>query len=74
VGGRADVVFSQGYRQPAARRGAQRDVAGVRTSELTAASPEEATTGWPRRSPNRAPAAACASWRARSEGEGMAPV
>ena len=42
VGGRADVVFSQGYRQPARRRGFQRDVAGVRTSELTAASPEEA--------------------------------
>jgi beta-glucosidase len=42
VGGRADVVFSQGYRQPARRRGFQRDVAGVRTSELTAASPDEA--------------------------------
>lgn len=42
VGGRADVVFSQGYRQPARQRGFQRDVAGVRTSELTAASPEEA--------------------------------
>ena len=42
VGGRADVVFSQGYRQPERRRGFPRDVAGVRTSELTAASPEEA--------------------------------
>ena len=42
VGGRADVVFSQGYRQPARRGFGQRDVAGVRTSELTAASPEEA--------------------------------
>ena len=42
VGGRADVVFSQGYRQPARRGFGQPDVAGVRTSELTAASPEEA--------------------------------
>ena len=42
VGGRADVVFSQGYRQPARRGFGQRDVAGVRTSDLTAASPEEA--------------------------------
>jgi beta-glucosidase len=42
VGGRADVVFSQGYRQPQRRPGWQRDAAGVRTSELTAASPEEA--------------------------------
>ena len=42
VGGRADVVFSQGYRQPDPRRDGPRDVAGVGTSELTAASPEEA--------------------------------
>jgi beta-glucosidase len=42
VGGRADVVFSQGYRQPERRAHGERDVAGVRTSELTAASPEEA--------------------------------
>jgi len=42
VGGRADVVFSQGYRQPARRGFGQRDAAGVRTSELSAASPEEA--------------------------------
>jgi beta-glucosidase len=42
VAGRADVVFSQGYRQPERRRGGSRDVAGVRTSELTASSPEEA--------------------------------
>ena len=42
VGGRADVVFSQGYRQPLRRPGWQRDAAGVRTSELTGASPEEA--------------------------------
>jgi beta-glucosidase len=42
VGGRADVVFSQGYRQPARRGYGERDLAGVRTSELTAATPQEA--------------------------------
>ena len=42
VGGQADVIYSQGYRQPARRPYGARDVAGVRTSELTAASPEEA--------------------------------
>ena len=42
VGGKADVVFSQGYRQPVRRWGPSQDVAGVRTSDLTAASPEEA--------------------------------
>ena len=42
VSGRADVVFSQGYRQPERRQGRQQDAAGVRTSELTAASPAEA--------------------------------
>ena len=42
VAGHADVVFSQGYRQPERRHGRQRDTAGVRTSELTAATPEEA--------------------------------
>ena len=42
VGGRADVVFSQGYRQPESRRDGPRDATGVGTSELTAASPEEA--------------------------------
>jgi len=42
VAGKADVVFSQGYRQPLRRWGRQQDTAGVRTSELTAASPEEA--------------------------------
>ena len=41
VSGRADVVFSQGYRQPERRQGRQQDAAGVRTSELTAASPTE---------------------------------
>ncbi len=44
VGGKADVVFSQGYRQPERRFGWRRDTAGVRTSELTASSPEEAMT------------------------------
>ena len=42
VGGRADVVFSQGYRQPEHRPSGARDATGVGTSELTAASPEEA--------------------------------
>jgi beta-glucosidase len=42
VGGKADVVFSQGYRQPERRFGRRRDTAGVRTSELTASSAEEA--------------------------------
>jgi beta-glucosidase len=42
VAGKADVVFSQGYRQPQRRGFGQRDVAGVRTSEMTGASPEEA--------------------------------
>ena len=42
VGGRADVVFSQGYRQPEHRQSGARDATGVGTSELTASSPEEA--------------------------------
>jgi beta-glucosidase len=42
VGAAADVTYSTGFRQPERRRGWRRDVAGVRTSELTAASPEEA--------------------------------
>jgi beta-glucosidase len=42
VGGRADVVFSQGYRQPRRLGWRERDVSGVRTSQLTAATPEEA--------------------------------
>ncbi len=42
VGGRADVVYSQGYRQPEGRQDGPRDLTGVGTSELTAASPEEA--------------------------------
>jgi beta-glucosidase len=42
VGGTADVVFSQGYRQPRRLGWGERDVSGVRTSQLTAATPEEA--------------------------------
>jgi len=42
VGGRADVVFSQGYRQPELRRNGARDATGVGTAELTAATPQEA--------------------------------
>jgi len=42
VAGKADVVFSQGYRQPQRRFGRRRDAAGVRTGELAAASTEEA--------------------------------
>ena len=45
MGGRADVVFSQGYRQPEPRRSGPRDDTGVGTSELTAASPQEAKDG-----------------------------
>ncbi|HEY5079600.1 MAG TPA: glycoside hydrolase family 3 C-terminal domain-containing protein [Opitutaceae bacterium] len=36
-----NIVYSEGYRQPVSRHGKEADVAGVRTSELTAASPEE---------------------------------
>jgi len=42
VGKDANLIFSQGYRQPERRFGGKRDVAGVATSELTAASPTEA--------------------------------
>ncbi len=42
VDGRADVVFSQGYRQPDPRRTGPRDAPGVGTNQLSAASPEEA--------------------------------
>ncbi|HEU5077957.1 MAG TPA: glycoside hydrolase family 3 C-terminal domain-containing protein [Opitutaceae bacterium] len=40
----ANVVYSQGFRQPERRAHGQRDVAGVRTSDLTGASPEEEKT------------------------------
>jgi beta-glucosidase len=53
VAGRADVVFSQGYRQPDTRDRGARDATGVGTSELTAASPEEAKALMP-----------CSSWAA----------
>src|SRR6185503_6069756 len=42
VAGRADVVFSQGYRQPERRREWPPVAPTVATSELSAASPEEA--------------------------------
>lgn len=42
VGGRADVVFSQGYRQPDARQKGARDATGVGTSQLTGDSSKEA--------------------------------
>jgi beta-glucosidase len=42
VAGRADVVYSQGYRQPEGRHDGPRDLTGVGTSELTAATPDEA--------------------------------
>ena len=41
AGNDVNVVYSEGYRQPVSRHGSEADVAGVRTSELTAASPEE---------------------------------
>ena len=37
----ANIVYSEGYRQPVFKRGREADNAGVRTSELTAASPQE---------------------------------
>jgi beta-glucosidase len=41
AGASTNILYSQGYRQPTAVRGRQADVAGVRTSELSAASAEE---------------------------------
>jgi len=41
VGTRATVQYSAGFRHPNISWGRMRDVAGVRTSELTAATPEE---------------------------------
>jgi beta-glucosidase len=37
----ANIVYSEGYRQPVSKHGRETDVAGVRTSELSSASPEE---------------------------------
>lgn len=42
AGSAVDVAYSAGYLQPKFKRGKERDVAGVQTSELTAASPKEA--------------------------------
>ena len=41
AGRSATILYAEGYRQPEARRGAARDLAGVATSEQSAASPEE---------------------------------
>jgi beta-glucosidase len=40
-GGSMNIVYSEGYRQPVPRRTSKEDLAGVKTSELSAASPEE---------------------------------
>ncbi|HEY9155137.1 MAG TPA: glycoside hydrolase family 3 C-terminal domain-containing protein, partial [Opitutaceae bacterium] len=42
VGAETNLIYSQGYRQPERHWGGKRDVAGVATSELSAASPTEA--------------------------------
>ena len=42
VGKDVNIIYSQGYRQPERHWGGKRDVAGVSTSELSAASPAEA--------------------------------
>ena len=42
VGTETNLIYSQGYRQPERHWGGKRDVAGVATSQLTAASPKEA--------------------------------
>ncbi len=36
-----NITYSEGYRQPVPRRSSKADLAGVKTSELSAASPEE---------------------------------
>jgi beta-glucosidase len=42
AGGNANIQYSQGYRHPEVRWGNKRDHAGVRASELSSATPEEA--------------------------------
>lgn len=42
AGSQANVTFSDGYRQPKPMRWGERDAAGVRTDQLTAATPGEA--------------------------------
>jgi beta-glucosidase len=41
AGASMNIVYSEGYRQPAVRHTSKEDLAGVKTSELTSASPEE---------------------------------
>jgi beta-glucosidase len=41
AGATMNIVYSEGYRQPIPRRMSKEDLAGVKTSELSAASPEE---------------------------------
>jgi beta-glucosidase len=41
AGATMNIVFSQGYRQPKPHRMSKEDLAGVKTGDLTAASPEE---------------------------------
>ena len=41
AGGAVNIVYSEGYRQPVPHRSSGPDNAGVKTSELSAASPEE---------------------------------
>jgi beta-glucosidase len=41
AGGSMNIVYSEGYRQPVPRHTSKEDLAGVKTSELSAASPEE---------------------------------
>jgi beta-glucosidase len=44
AGATMNIVYSEGYRQPVARRSSKEDLAGVKTSEMSAASPEESRT------------------------------
>jgi beta-glucosidase len=41
AGNSMNILYSEGYRQPEVRRSSKEDLAGVKTSELSAASPEE---------------------------------
>lgn len=41
AGATTNIVYSEGYRQPVPHRVSKEDLAGVKTSELSAASPEE---------------------------------
>jgi beta-glucosidase len=41
AGASMNIVYSEGYRQPSVRHTSKEDLAGVKTSELTSATPEE---------------------------------